>query len=127
MDKQTDLKAIVYIIKETVKGYYGIIYRDTNSYKIEKFKKKEFIDLFSSIGSNWIVESDGDLARFLLCADTDTTSTDSDILKTFNAYDANGEVRIASISIVCDWSLFELAFEEKSAEEVLKMALNEKK
>lgn len=126
MEHTADVKTIVTIIKEIVKGYYCIIYRDTNSYNINKFKKEDFISIFKEDNQQWHIESNADLIRFVLTDSTDTTATDSDILKTFNAYEADGEVRIARVSVVCDWSIFELAFDGKEPKTVLEMARSEK-
>lgn len=126
MEQSADVKTIVNIIKEIVKGYYGIIYRDTNSYNIQKFNKEDFVAIFKEHNLQWQIEHDGDLTRFLLTSATDTTSTDSDILKTFNAYEADGTVRIASMAVVCDWSIFALAFNEKEPKEAIEMARSEK-
>lgn len=117
---ETDIKTIVNIIKEAVKGYYVIIYRDTISYKIEKYNKQEFVSIFSN-GKKWVVDSDGDLTRFMLVDTLDPTTTNSDILKTFNAYNVGNEVKISSVSVVCDWSIYGLDFNEKQPTEVLKM------
>jgi len=124
MEQKADVKTIVNIIKEIVKGYYAVIKRDTNSYVIRKFNKEDFISILSN--GKWQTENDGDLARFLLCNSTDTTSTDSDILKTFNSYEVDDSVKIASIAVVCDWSIFELAFDGKQPKEVLEMVCSEK-
>lgn len=121
-----DVKIIVDIIKEIVKGYYVICQRDTISYSIHKFNKEEFVSIFSDHKQQWQIESDGDLTRFLLCDYSDSTSTDSDILKTFNSYEVDGSVKIASVAVVCDWSIFELAFNGKQPKEVLEMASSEK-
>lgn len=126
MEQSADVKTIVNIIKEIVKGYYGIIYRDTNSYNIQKFNKEDFVAIFKEHNQQWQIEGDGDLTRFLLTSATDTTSTDSDILKTFNAYEIDGTVRIASMAVVCDWSIFALAFNEKEPKEVIEIARSEK-
>ena len=126
MEQSTDVKTIINIIKEIVKGYYVIVERDTNSYTIHKFNKVDFISIFSNHNKQWQIESDGDLTRFLLCDNTDTTSTDSDILKTFNAYGVDGAVKIASVAVICDWSIFELAFDGKQPKEVLEMVSLEK-
>lgn len=125
MGKSADVNSIVNIIKEIVKGYYGVIYRDTNSYIIKKFIKEEFLNIFDE--GQWKVEKEGDVARFLLIDSTDALATDSNILKTFNAYEADGVIRIARISVVCDWSTYQLAFGENSPSEVVKMAQSEKK
>lgn len=117
---------IISIIKEVVRGYYATIKRDTNSTTIYKFNKEDFIAIFKEHNQHWKIEHDGDLTRFLLTSATDTTSTDSDILKTFNAYEVNGTVRIASLAVVCDWSIFALAFDEKEPKEVIEMAHSEK-
>lgn len=126
MGKSADVNSIVNIIKEIVKGYYGVIYRDTNSYIIKKFIKEEFLNIFDE--GQWKVEKEGDVARFLLIDDsTDALATDSNILKTFNAYEVDGGIRIARISVVCDWSTYQLAFGEINPSEVVKMAQSEKK
>lgn len=126
MDKSSDIKAIVYIIKEVVKGYYAIIQRDTNSYNIQKFNKEDFIAIFKGDNQQWHIECDADLTRLLLTDSNDTISVDSDLVKTFNSYEVEGEVKIARVSIVCDWSIFELAFDGKTPQEVLDMVLSEK-
>ncbi len=125
MENKDEIKKIVNIVKETVRGYYVIVKRDSNTYSIHTFDKKEFISIFSN-GGEWKVEHDGDLTRFLLCDDV-SVETASKMLKTFNAYEEDGKVKIAAISIVCDWSIFELAFNEKQPDEVLRMILLEKK
>lgn len=117
---------IISIIKEVVRGYYATIKRDTTSTTIYKFNKEDFIAIFKEHNQQWKIEHDGDLTRFLLTSATDTTSTDSDILKTFNAYEVDGTVKIASMAVVCDWSIFALAFNEKEPNEVLEMARSEK-
>lgn len=119
MEKSADVNTIVNIIKELVRGYYGIVYRDTISYNIQKFDKDEFTNLLKSNKDKWVIECDGDLTRFILTDSSDPTATNSDILKTFNAYEFNGCIRIASISVVCDWSIFELAFNGEQPQEVL--------
>ena len=124
MDDNTDVKTIVNIIKDIVKGYYAVVYRDTNSYRVQKFVKDEFLSNFT-VG-NWSVESDSDLTRFLMCDESDPITTDSDILKTFNAYQVGDVVKIASMAVVCDWSIFELAFDEKQPNEVLEMVATKK-
>lgn len=121
--EEADVKTIVDIIKEIVKGYYGIIYRDTISYKIQKYNKQEFVSIFSN-GKEWVVDSNGDLTRFMLVDTSDPTTTNSDILKTFNAYNVGNEVKISSVSVVCDWSIYGLDFNEKQPIEILKMIHN---
>lgn len=127
MEQIADVKTIVTIIKEIVKGYYGIIYRDTNSYNIQKFNKEDFVAIFKEYNQQWQIEGDGDLTRFVLTDSNDTTSTvSSDLLKTFNAYEVNGVIKIARVSVVCDWSIFELAFNGNQPQAVLEMARSEK-
>lgn len=127
MEQIADVKTIVTIIKEIVKGYYGIIYRDTNSYNIQKFNKEDFVAIFKEYNQQWQIEGDGDLTRFVLTDSNDTTSTDSDLVKTFNAYEVNGVIKIARVCVVCDWSIFELAFSGNQPQAVLEMARSEKK
>ena len=124
MENKDEVKKIVNIVKETVKGYYVIVKRDTNTYSIHKFDKEEFISNFTN-GGKWKVEHDGDLTRFLLCDDV-SVETASKMIKTFNAYEEDGKVKIAAISIVCDWSIFELAFDEQKPEEMLNLIVSVK-
>lgn len=125
MKELKDITKIVGIVRESVRGHYVIIYRDTISYVADKFRKDDFMALLSS--GDWKIITDGDFTRFVLTeSTTDPSETDSELLSIFNAYQSDGNHKISRLAVVCDWSLIELYFDGKKPDEVLNLAREEK-
>lgn len=121
---EADIKSIVSVVREVVRGYYVMIFSDTRSYKVCKLQKEEFINIFKE--GNWVAETRDELTRFLLTSPGDTATSESEMLNTFCTYTLNGETRIASQTVVCDWGVYEMVFDGKSPENWLKSVTTEK-
>lgn len=121
---EADIKSIVSVVREVVRGYYVMIFSDTRSYKVCKLQKEEFINIFRK--GNWVTETRDELTRFLLTSSGDPSTSSSELLNTFCTYTVNGVTRIASQTVVCDWGVYELVFDGKSPENWLKSVTTEK-
>ncbi len=119
-----DIKNIVSVVREVVRGYYVIIFRSTDSYKVCKLHKEEFTHIFEE--GDWVVETRDELTRFLLTSSTDSTTSASEFLTTFCSYTDGKQTKIAQQTIVCDWSVYELVFGTESPDLWLKSVHSEK-